>query len=69
MKHGIHFEESFAPTMRMTTLRMSISIVIQFDLILHRIDVNTVYLNSELDIFIFMKQPEGFVTDPHLYAY
>ena len=63
---GINYDETYAPTMRMPTLRMLLNIVVQLDLILHQIDVNNAYLNSPLDTEIYMRQPEGFQTNPNL---
>ena len=63
---GINFDETYAPTVRMPTLRMLINICIQFGLILHQCDVNKAYPNSDLDTLIYMKQPEGFVKDQNL---
>ena len=63
---GINFDETYAPTVRMPTLRMLYEISAQLSLIIHHCDVNNAFLNSNLDTPIFMKQPEGFVKDQTL---
>ena len=63
---GINFDDTYAPTARVTTIRMLMHISIQFNLIVHQADVANAYLNSDIDHEIYMTQPEGFVTDPTL---
>ena len=65
-KYGIDYDETFAPTARVTSVRIIIQITIQFKLIVEQLDVNNAYLNSEIDRPIYMVQPEGFVTNPNL---
>ena len=36
--------------------------VVQYDLIVHQIDVTTPYLHAPIDCEIFVEQPEGFET-------
>jgi hypothetical protein len=57
---GIDYEETFAPTAIMTTLRVLMQLAAQHDLILHQMDVKTAYLNAPIDCEIYMDQPEGF---------
>ena len=59
-KAGRDYFETFAPTAKMTTVRMLMQIAAQFDLVLHQLDVRTAYLNAPLDCEIYMNQPKGY---------
>ena len=45
----------------MTTIRALLSLAASYGLIIHQMDVNTTFLNGELDEEIYMDQPDGFV--------
>ena len=57
-KKGIDYRETFSPTANITSIR--ILMVVQYDLIVHQIDVKTAYLHAPIDYEIFVVQPEGF---------
>ena len=57
---GIDYQETFAPTANLTSLRVLMQIAAQKDLILHQMVVKTAYLNAPIDVEIFMDQAEGF---------
>ena len=57
---GIDYQETFAPTARMSSVRMLVQKAVQNDMIIHQMDVKTAYLNAPLDCDIYMEQPEGF---------
>ena len=57
---GRDYIETFAPTAKMTTVRMLMQIAAEFDFVLHQLDVRTAYLNAPLDKEIYMAQPEGY---------
>jgi hypothetical protein len=48
---------------RLTTIRTLIVVAASYGLIIHQMDVNTTFLNGELDEEIYMDQPEGFIAD------
>ncbi|CAL9020348.1 unnamed protein product [Prunus brigantina] len=52
-KEGIDYNETFAP------VSTKDSLVAQFDLHLHQMDVKTAFLNGDLEEEIYMMQPEG----------
>jgi hypothetical protein len=45
----------------MTTIRVLLSLVASYGLLVHQMDVQTIFLNGELDEEIYMEQPDGFV--------
>lgn len=56
----IDYQETFAPTARMSSVRMLMQQAVQNDMITHQMDVKTAYLNAPIDCNIYIKQPEGF---------
>ena len=56
----IDYQETFAPTARMSTVRTLLQRTVQQDMIVHQMDVKTAYLNAPNDCEIYIKQPEGF---------
>ena len=57
---GFDFKETFAPTVRYSTIRTILAIAALEDLELRSIDISHAYLNGELEEEIYMQQPEGF---------
>ena len=58
---GIDFNETFAPTIRLTTIRFIIALACKYNLELRQINVKGVYLNRKLDKDVYMRQPKGFI--------
>lgn len=59
-KQGIDFTEIFSPVVKMTTIRVILSIVAAENLHLEQLDVKTAFLHGDLEEEIYMTQPEGF---------
>ena len=59
--HGSDYFETFAPTAKMTSIRMLIQYAAQNNMLIHQLDVKTAYLNAPIDCEIYMHQPEGYV--------
>jgi hypothetical protein len=62
-KAGIDYQETFSPVVRYASMRLILAISVEYDFIVHQMDVVSAYLNGELQDEIYMEQPEGFI-DP-----
>lgn len=60
-KKGVDYDETFAPVVRHSTLRLLLGLAVKLDLKILHLDVKTAFLNGELKENVFMQQPEGFV--------
>eukprot|EP00253_Pinus_taeda_P013445 PITA_13445 len=61
-KEGIHYEETFAPVAKYTSIRIMISIATQMGWEIHQMDVKTTFLNKVIEEEVYIEQPEGFET-------
>ncbi|KAL2650317.1 hypothetical protein R1flu_018445 [Riccia fluitans] len=59
-RKGVDYIEVFAPIAKYSTIRLLLSLVCMFGLILDQMDVVTTFLYGLLDEEIFMRQPPGF---------
>lgn len=60
-KYGIDYQETFAPVVRYSTIRMLFAIAAEYNLDIDQLDVKTAFLNGDLHENVFMDQPEGFI--------
>ena len=60
-KHGIDYDEVFAPVARVETIRLVIALAASSSWEIHHLDVKTAFLHGELKEEVFVQQPEGFV--------
>ena len=58
---GIDYEEKFSLVARYTSIRTIISLVGSMGWKLHQMDVNTTFLNGEIEEEVYIKQPNGFM--------
>ncbi|GKE08765.1 zinc finger, CCHC-type containing protein [Tanacetum coccineum] len=58
-KSGIDYFDTYAP--RISTIRLLIAMASIHNLIIHQMDVKTVFLNGDLDEKVYMNQPKGFI--------
>jgi len=58
---GFDYLKVFAPTVRLSSIRVILALAALQDLHLHSLDVSHAYLNGEMDCEVYMAQPEGFV--------
>ena len=57
--YGQDFEETFAPTIRIDSLRMLMAIAAVEDMKAEQVDVNNAFTESKLRETIYMKPPPG----------
>ena len=62
-EEGIDYNEVFAPVAKYKSIRTILAIANQLDLEVHQMDVCSAFLNGVLEEDIYMKQPEGFVSE------
>nr|GEZ36898.1 zinc finger, CCHC-type [Tanacetum cinerariifolium] len=60
-KEGIDYFDTYAPVVRITTIRLLLALAAIHNLVIHQMDIKTTFLNGDLDEEVYMKQPEGFV--------
>ncbi|GKC86778.1 zinc finger, CCHC-type containing protein, partial [Tanacetum coccineum] len=58
---GIDYFDTYAPVARITTIRLLLALAAIHNLVIHQMDVKTIFLNGDLEEEVYMKQPEGFV--------
>jgi hypothetical protein len=61
-KAGIDYKETFAPVVRVDSLRLICAIAAVKDLELEHVDVDTAFLHGDLDEEIYMRQPPGYIS-------
>lgn len=57
---GVDFYETFAPVVRLESVRTALGIAAIKNLEISQMDVKGAYLNGELEEEIFMRQPQGY---------
>ncbi len=62
-KEGIDYTETFAPVAKFCSIRALLALAAQQDMEIHQMDVKTAFLNGDLDVDIYMRQPQGYVVD------
>nr|GEU31537.1 zinc finger, CCHC-type [Tanacetum cinerariifolium] len=60
-KERIDYFDTYAPVARITTIRLLLALDVIHNLVIHKMDVKTAFLNGDLDEDVYMKQPEKFV--------
>ena len=58
-KYGTDFLQTFAPVARLSTIRLQVAISAQLDLKMTHLDFKSAFLQGDLDVPLFMEQPEG----------
>jgi len=65
-RHGVDFDRVFATVVKMSTVRLLLTVAVAHDMRLTSLDVRQAYLYAELDRPLFMRVPPGLVrTDAH----
>ena len=55
--HGFDYFDTYSPVIRQTSIRIIISIAAAEHMHLHQMDVNTAFLNGEIDTEVYMRRP------------
>ena len=59
-RKGIDFEEIFSSVVKMSSIRVVLSLAARLDLKIEQLDVKTTFLHGDLEEEIYMEQPKGF---------
>jgi len=60
-KHGVDYEEVFAPVARLDTVRVLLALAANPGWKVHHLDVKSAFLHGELEEEVYVSQPEGYV--------
>lgn len=60
---GVDYDETFSPVVRHSSLRMLLALAAEMNLDIHHLDVDTAFLNGDLEEEVYMFQPQGFNTE------
>ena len=60
-QQGLDFTETFAPVAKFASIWAALAIAALEDMEIHQMDVETAFLNGNLEEEIYMDQPEGFI--------
>ena len=60
---GLDFNETFAPVVRIESVRVIFALAATHDLYILHIDCKNAFLHGESDVEIYVTQPEGFVDE------
>jgi len=59
---GFDYTETFAPDIKMTSVRVFLSVVVAKGWHLHQLDINNAFLHGDSDKEVFMKSPPRFLS-------
>ena len=62
-REGIDYNETFSPVSCKDYFRIIMALMAHYDLELHHMDVNTAFLNRDLEENVYMAQPKGFIME------
>jgi hypothetical protein len=63
-RYGIDYDETFAPTVHMKTIKYMMAMAAESDMEIMQIDFDTAFLHAALDEEIYIKMPKGYQCPP-----
>ena len=64
-REGLDYKETFSPVVKQPTVRIVISLSVQYDCEIKQLDVSNAFLHGHLQEQVFMQQPQGFEHPDH----
>ena len=61
------YHETFAPVAKMDSIRLVLAISTSKQWEVHHMDVKSAFLHGDIHEEIYMKQLEGYITDPYFF--
>ncbi len=61
-REGIDFEETFSPVIKSCTIRILLALAAFYGWSVEQMDAVTAYLNSEIDVVLYIEAPTGYNT-------
>ena len=65
-QNGIDYTETFSLVIKPATIRVILSLVVQFDWTIRQLDISNAFLHGHLLEDVYMEQPRGFIDNQHL---
>lgn len=59
--YEVDYKETFSPVTSLSTIRLLIAFALKLNLVIEHLNVETEFLNGDIDEGIYMEQPDGFV--------
>ena len=58
--YGIDYQETFAPVAKINSIKILLSLAVNFNWLLHQLDIKNAFLNGDLEDEVFMNLPLGY---------